>query len=116
MPQDYFLHYRGLSFTFSIPREFHSLYQSSNDMPLELPVRAHAPQVWVCRTPHEHVQQCVPQPLTQWRRFRRTVRPLSSAACSCTVEAICCAPRCRLQRDTTASVSRWPQTAIVAYV
>lgn len=34
---DYFLHYRGLSFTFHIPQEYRSLYGSSNDMPLELP-------------------------------------------------------------------------------
>lgn len=36
---NYFLHYRGLSFSFTIPPEYHALYQSSNDMPLELPNR-----------------------------------------------------------------------------
>lgn len=41
--QVYFLHYRGVTFTFLIPKEYHSLYANSNDMPLELPVRHTSP-------------------------------------------------------------------------
>ena len=93
LEQDYFLHYRGLSFTFHIPQEYRSLYGSSNDMPLELPVR--------CTVTRRALATCV---LTTNEPHRRTTQHQWRVVCSSTAGAICCGQRCRLPQATTASL------------